>query len=31
VPKKGGADAKPEPKLKKKPGMGGGEIVNPWD
>jgi serine/threonine-protein kinase len=29
APKK--PDAKSDPKPKKKPGMGGGEIVNPWD
>ena len=29
--KKAPAEVKPEPKPKKKPGMGGGEIVNPWD
>jgi serine/threonine-protein kinase len=28
---KKGAEAKPEPKPKKKAGIGGGEIVNPWD
>ncbi|HKY39406.1 MAG TPA: serine/threonine-protein kinase [Polyangiaceae bacterium] len=30
-PKKGATDPKLEAKPKKKPGMGGGEIVNPWD
>ncbi len=30
APKKA-SDAKSEPKPKKKSGMGGGEIVNPWD
>jgi serine/threonine-protein kinase len=31
APKKAGGDAKAEPKPKKKGGIGGGEIVNPWD
>jgi len=31
APRKGGADAKPDAKPKKKVGLGGGEIVNPWD
>jgi serine/threonine protein kinase len=30
-PKKGSPDVKPESKPKKKGGIGGGEIVNPWD
>jgi eukaryotic-like serine/threonine-protein kinase len=31
VPQKKAPEAKPEPKPKKKGGIGGGEIVNPWD
>jgi hypothetical protein len=31
APKKGAADPKTETKPKKKGGIGGGEIVNPWD
>jgi hypothetical protein len=30
-PKKAAADPRADAKSKKKPGMGGGEIVNPWD